>query len=78
MRVPDRRFVLTQGSMSSFPQQVMVEFKACRIAETGLDKLAPALKLRLTADAPSPARIALVSRARAARPSLPLLVGVGF
>jgi hypothetical protein len=59
-------------------EQVVAEFKACRIAETGPLKFPPVLKQRLTADASRPVRIALASPARAARPSLPLLIGVGF
>jgi hypothetical protein len=59
-------------------EQVVAEFKACRIAETGPLKFPPLLKHRLTADASPPIRIAMASPARAARPSLPLLIGVGF
>jgi hypothetical protein len=70
-------------------EQVVVEIKGCPVGEAGLEKLLPVFKQRQTTGtstaAPAPpaavapsVRIAMASPVRAARLSLPLVLGVGY
>jgi hypothetical protein len=68
-------------------EQMMVEFKGCAATEVQLEQLVPHLKQRQmtvaavsTANPPAAAlstRVAMVSPVRA-RPSLPLMIGIGY
>ena len=58
-------------------EQVAVEVKEC-LSDAQLVKLLPLLKQRQTAEITPSTRIAMASPVRAARYSLPLMVGIGF